>query len=358
MRPLQLTMSAFGPYAGRTDLDLSRLGDRGLYLICGDTGAGKTTIFDAITYALFGAASGPNREAEMFRSQYALPETPTYVELCFRVGDRDYRVRRSPEYQRPAKKGKGLATQAAVTELTLPDGTVLTKRREVDEAVTELLGVNRDQFSRIVMLAQGEFQKLLNARTTERQEIFRSIFHTGPFVTLQEELKERNRKQQELLRAARDRSLQILANVNCPADRPQGEALALAREEQLPPGEIPGLLEALIARDLQEEEALGQLRAKVREAQEKNTRRIREAQGEARRQEELRQLEQTLARTEQDLRDLEQRQRETAAAQPRGAELRNRAAALRSLRPRYLRRDTLEQERLRSLGLENLTRKP
>ena len=124
MRPITLTLSAFGPYPGKTVLDLDRLGTRGLYLITGDTGAGKTTLFDAITFALYGEASGENREAAMLRSQYAAPETPTEVELVFEYGGERYTVRRNPEYRRPARRGGGVTTQKADATLTLPDGAV------------------------------------------------------------------------------------------------------------------------------------------------------------------------------------------------------------------------------------------
>ena len=189
MRPCKLTISAFGPYAGRTELDLERLGTGGLYLITGDTGAGKTTIFDAITFALFGEASGENREPAMLRSKYASADTPTEVELTFSNRGKMYTVRRNPEYDRPAKRGGGVTTQKAEAELILPDGKPITKLREVNAAIIDILGVDRRQFSQIAMIAQGDFLKLLLAETQERREIFRRIFKTGRFQTLQDRLK-------------------------------------------------------------------------------------------------------------------------------------------------------------------------
>ena len=190
MRPLNLTMSAFGPYAGQTTVDFSVLGTSGLYLITGDTGAGKTTIFDAITYALYGEASGESRESSMLRSKYAAPETPTFVELTFLNGGKTYTVRRNPEYTRPKTRGTGTTVQKADAELTMPDSRIITKARDVTAAVTDIVGVDREQFARIAMIAQGEFRKLLLAQTDERKAIFRQIFHTGQYQALQNRLKE------------------------------------------------------------------------------------------------------------------------------------------------------------------------
>ena len=139
MRPLKLTMSAFGPYAGQTTADFDALGTTGLYLITGDTGAGKTTIFDAIAYALYGEASGETRESSMLRSKYAEPETPTFVELIFANGGERYTVRRNPEYTRPKTRGTGTTVQKADAELTMPDGRIVTKAREVTAAVPEVI---------------------------------------------------------------------------------------------------------------------------------------------------------------------------------------------------------------------------
>lgn len=192
MRPIKLTMSAFGPYAKKTEIDFECLGEQGLYLITGDTGAGKTTIFDAITYALYGEASGDVRRADMFRSKYAKANVPTYVEFTFAYRGRCYTVKRNPEYQRPKAKGEGSTQQKADASMIFPDGrAVVTKTKEVTKAVTDLIGLDRKQFCRIAMIAQGDFQKMLLAETEERSEIFRHIFNTGGYQAMQEKLKEK-----------------------------------------------------------------------------------------------------------------------------------------------------------------------
>lgn len=189
MKPTKLIISAFGPYADKVELDLSRLGEKGLYLITGDTGAGKTTIFDAITFALYGEASGNNREAGMFRSKYAEVNTPTFVEMGFTYCNKEYKVKRNPEYERPAKRGEGFTTEKADAELIYPDGKILTNAKKVTEAIEELMGLDREQFKQIAMIAQGDFMRLLLASTKERSEIFRDIFNTKLYQRLQEKLK-------------------------------------------------------------------------------------------------------------------------------------------------------------------------
>ncbi|MBQ5849649.1 MAG: SMC family ATPase, partial [Lachnospiraceae bacterium] len=190
MRPLRLKMSAFGPYSGNVEINMSDLGEHGLYLITGDTGAGKTTIFDAICFALFGNASGANREASMLRSKYADIATPTEVELLFSHADKEYIVKRNPEYMRPAKRGEGLKKETANAQLTYPDGRIVTRVKDVDMAIVELLGIDRNQFSQIAMLSQGEFLKLLLADTKSRQQIFRELFKTSYYQTLQYRLED------------------------------------------------------------------------------------------------------------------------------------------------------------------------
>jgi len=204
MRPIKLKISAFGPYAGCVSLDLENLGENGLYLITGDTGAGKTTIFDAITFALFGEASGSNRKSDMLRSKYASADTPTEVELTFAYNGKIYHILRNPEYLRPAKRGDGMTKQTAEATLTYPDGRIVTKSKDVNNAVRELLGIDRNQFSQIAMIAQGDFMKLLLASTEDRIKIFRQLFKTERYQILQERLKNESgklRKACELLKS-------------------------------------------------------------------------------------------------------------------------------------------------------------
>lgn len=190
MRPIKLIISAFGPYAGKTELELDQLGDHGLYLITGDTGAGKTTIFDAITFALYGDASGDIRETSMLRSKYAEKGVDTFVEMTFLYGGEQYTVWRNPEYQRPKKRGHGFIKQAPDANLIKPDGSVISGNRAVNEAVKTILGIDRAQFTQISMIAQGDFLKLLVASTDDRKEIFRQIFQTESYQRLQNILKE------------------------------------------------------------------------------------------------------------------------------------------------------------------------
>ena len=249
MRPLKLTISAFGPYAGRTEIDFEALGRSGLYLITGDTGAGKTTIFDAVTFALYGEASGGVRSAGMLRSKYAGAETPTFVELEFSYAGKNYAVRRNPEYERPAKRGGGFTRQGAEAELRLPDGRVITKQSDVNAEIRNILGVDRNQFSQIAMIAQGDFLKLLLADTKERQAIFRELFHTGIYQTFQEKLKEEYLALWHACDDGRKSIRQELGGIRCPELAPEFGRAKQAREGELPTEETVLLLHELIRRD-------------------------------------------------------------------------------------------------------------
>lgn len=198
MRPLNLTISAFGPYKDETFIDFTKLGEKGMYLITGDTGAGKTTIFDAICFALYGEPSGSSRDPRMFRCKYSDAKVPTYVELLFSYHGKEYRIRRNPEYERPALRGGGTTTQKADALLELPDGReAVTKTSEVTKEVEKIIGLSKDQFTQIAMIAQGDFMKLLLSDTTERSKIFRQIFMTGRYQRLQEILKKEANKAED-----------------------------------------------------------------------------------------------------------------------------------------------------------------
>lgn len=216
MRPEKLIISAFGPFADEVTIDFSRLGTQGLYLITGDTGAGKTTIFDAITFALYGEASGDYRESNMFRSKYAGADTKTFVELTFSYQEKQYTVRRNPEYLRPKARGEGMTTQKAEAVLEYSDDRQpVTKASEVTEAVTRIIGLDKNQFTQIAMLAQGEFRKLLMAGTKEREAIFRDIFCTGQYKALQDRLKSEFLQNTKLYQQLMQRIKQFVEGIRC-----------------------------------------------------------------------------------------------------------------------------------------------
>ena len=200
MKPLKLTMSAFGSYAGKNVIDFTGQ-QQGIFLITGDTGAGKTTIFDAITYALYNQTSGGERNGNMMRSQYARPETETYVELEFLYRGQTYRVRRNPDYKITKTLKNGKIREQKVphsVELTMPDGTVFPEKKNATDAkIIEILGLTADQFSQIVMIAQGDFLKLLYTKSDERKMIFSKLFRTDIYWKIQENLRRKSMEMDE-----------------------------------------------------------------------------------------------------------------------------------------------------------------
>lgn len=259
MRPLKLTMSAFGSYAGMQELDFTRLGEKGLYLICGDTGAGKTTIFDAITYALYDEPSGGERNdlrsSRMLRSTYASPETKTYVSLTFLHHSQEYTIVRSPAYLRPKQRGTGMVEEPPKAELHLPDGTVIVDR-SVRERLKELLGLTREQFKQVSMIAQGEFRELLKADTDKRTELFRGLFNTRGFSTLQDRLAQDAREQEAACRQLRGKIADQLRRVSCAEDAPGADALADMVAQRIPDTDADRLLTGYIAHDAACEESM------------------------------------------------------------------------------------------------------
>ena len=342
MRPLKLTISAFGPYAGESVLDLEQLGDRGLYLITGDTGAGKTMLFDAICFALYGRSSGKERNiggnkdnGELFRSQYAKPETETFVELEFLNQGKRYTVRRVPGYRRPNSKSKTKPSVKAT--LTMPDGDVITGGNQVTSRIVEILGVDKDQFSSIAMLAQGDFKRLLLAERNEKKAIFQKLFRTERFERLQIRLvKECERVSDEC--AALRSSLQAeLGKIESAEPLP----------EHLTPVEARELLEGLLQAD---EKIVNTLAEEIQTLEEQG-KLLGTHLAAARRQRQLRQQldakqEAMTARRER----LDQARAQWKAQQerePERSQLTDQIAALEALKPRYRALDSLRRDQKR-----------
>ena len=261
MKPLKLTMSAFGSYGKETVIDFTKV-EHGLFLITGDTGAGKTTIFDGITFAIYGETSGGKRDGKMMRSQFAAPTDETFVELTFSYRGETYTVRRTPEYMREKKRGSGLVKAAATVDLTMPDGTAFRgKMKETDKKLCEIMGIDREQFTQIAMIAQGDFLRLLHARSEERKKIFSTIFHTGLYRKVEEELGEKRKELKEKIGGAGERMRAYVQSVEVPEGEKLPEELqrkltaeaeklaGLMKEEQPDISGLRGLLEFFMETD-------------------------------------------------------------------------------------------------------------
>lgn len=287
MRPLYLTMTAFGPYTDTKKLDMGKLGNDGLYLITGDTGAGKTTIFDAICYALYGRPSGENREEWMLRSTYADSDTKTEVRLVFSHRGQTYEVARNPEYARKKQRGEGMTTEKANAELILPDGVVVSGKKEVTTVIEDLLGVDREQFTQIAMLAQGDFLKLLIAPTSERQEIFRRLFQTERYLNLQKKLSGEAKQLYGNCQDLRKSMEQYIQGILCEEENVLFLEVEKAKKKELPIEKVLEILSELEQEDVEKarkirenemkiDEELEKVNAKIGQAEqiEKNAKRI------------------------------------------------------------------------------------
>lgn len=220
MKPLKLILSAFGSYGNIEEVDFEKI-KQGLFLITGDTGSGKTTIFDGISYALYGETSGQRRDGEMMRSQYASDDKETYVEFTFDESGKTYRVRRNPSYQRRSRRKNkdgeyAQAKTGAGVELILPDGKVFPgKVKETDRKIIEIIGMDMNQFSQVSMISQGDFMKLLLASSKERKEIFSRIFPTQIYSQIQKSLSEQEKAMAERLEGQRMQCQHEIDNVRC-----------------------------------------------------------------------------------------------------------------------------------------------
>lgn len=212
MKPKNIKISAFGPYKNEIEIDFTKLGDNGIFLITGDTGSGKTTIFDAISFALFGEVSGSNRPVASLRSDFSEQDIETFVELEFTHKNQKYKIRRNPTYQRLKKKGDGFTTTSADASLQYGEN-IITGSKNVDNKIEEILGINAKQFKQISMLAQGEFFKILFAESKERTEIFRKIFDTDIYNIITKKLGEKTKIVKEELQQLKDFFVVNTANI-------------------------------------------------------------------------------------------------------------------------------------------------
>ena len=196
MKPLTLTLQAFGPFAGTEIIDFQALGANPLFLINGPTGAGKSSILDAICFALYGESTGKEREAINMRCDYAKPNLLTEIILDFRLGEKDYRIRRLPTQEKPKNRGEGTTTQSAEAYLWRLEGAKIVellvdkKVMDVNNKVQELLGLEAEQFRQVMVLPQGKFRELLMANSKEREIIFSQLFQTHIYKQIQEHLYE------------------------------------------------------------------------------------------------------------------------------------------------------------------------
>ena len=354
MRPINLTMSAFGPYAGVQMLDMAQLGAEGLYLVTGDTGAGKTTIFDAICYALYDEPSGASRDARMMRSTYADVNTDTYVELTFDHMGKTYRVKRNPSYERRKKKGEGTTLQDAAAELYLPDDSVIANRTKVNSSVQGLLVEDGEQLSQISMLAQGEFKELLVAESGDRQKIFSKLFHTSRYFVLQKRLQDETRKLQSERDDMKKSIEQYISGIVCGEDDPLGLSVQKAKDGQMPIDEVITLIGKLIvtekARTDSYEKQIGTLETRVEELDTL----IGKAQQTEKARVQLEKAHLELANVQNDRIAAEAELNRTKEALPETEELQRQAAVINNELPNY---EKLDEKRKNIADDEQLLRK-
>ncbi|MBK5240307.1 AAA family ATPase [Clostridium sp.] len=211
MKIRKLIINGFGPYATKQELDFEEnLQDKNMFVITGNTGAGKTTIFDAINFALYGEANGCDRESKSLRSDFADPGTPTEVELWFSLREKEYYVKRTPSYIKPKQRGDGFVENKPSAEIKLSKDKTVTGVNQVTKEVENILGITTEQFKQLVMIPQGEFKRLLNAKSDEKEDIFRKIFGTEIFQSIQNNIKEQSNKlKRSIEQVERDRSNKI-----------------------------------------------------------------------------------------------------------------------------------------------------
>lgn len=229
MKPLTLTMTAFGPYAKTHTIDFTSLNADGIFLITGPTGAGKSSIFDAISFALYGAAGSDLRENTGLRSQYSAPDAVCEVEYSFSLHGKTYQVIRSPKQTRKGRQGKNV-TITPKAKLTLPDGTVISGVDDVNNTLEKLLGLDRLQFKQTVMLAQGEFRRLLDAKSSEKQEIFRHLFATERYNLITRQLEQQAKLLEQKSKSLTEKLEQLSRSAELPNCQ---EGVSIAKQLQM-----------------------------------------------------------------------------------------------------------------------------
>lgn len=357
MKPITLTMSAFGSYAGEETIDFTQA-KGGVFLITGDTGAGKTTIFDAIVYALYDQTSGGKREGAMMRSQYASPDVPTFVELVFSYRGKCYKVRRNPSYERPSRRknkdGERTVTmESPSVSLTMPDGREYPgKVREINEKIAEILGVGKEQFTQVAMIAQGEFVRLLHASSKDRKEIFARLFDTGIYEKIQKRLREKSKSLYGKLEDNRKLCAHEIQGVQCAADSVYLESWQESREKlETDSGRITEILAQIIHEQKGQEKKLIEHKKELLERQEELNYKLRQIQEINRLFEQVRKADEEISEKEKLSKELQERLKECQKSsadleksyRERMRVLTEETAHLKSLLPKYQRLKEREQ---------------
>ena len=338
MRPLKLEFSAFGPYAGHQEIDFETFGKSGLYLITGPTGAGKTTLFDAISYALYGETSGDDREVGMLRSTGAKPEEATFVRFTFSYRGECYTICRSPEMTRPKKRGTGTTNVPAKVELHYGN-TTISQAKPVEQKIQEIIGLNCDQFAQIAMIAQGKFRELLMANSKERMGLLSKIFRTEKYAMLKEELRAMKNQAEREKMSAEDRFQESRRSIHIPQDEQFAQRQQWVEQTALPE-ELIEFVGALIGQDetqykaLQEEQKRWEKQSKDADAL------LEKAKQLAEHQKSLAELETKITSQTKASEDAKQALQLAKEKLPESDQLRDRASKLEAAMPQY---ETLEK---------------
>ena len=337
MRPLNLVMSAFGPYAGVTEIPFEKLGTKGLYLITGETGAGKTTIFDAVSFALFGTPSGELREAGMLRSKYAEDGVLTSVELKFEHNGEIYIVNRIPQQERP-KRGGGTTMQAAKAELKMPDGDIVSGIDKVNAAIGDLLGIEKKQFASIAMIAQGDFREALNADSKTRRDLFRKIFRTEKYQQLEETLKNELRDCENELKEAEARLAAHKSSVNVSTESVYAAQWQALREQK--GASCSELLEQILEEDTAAQKLLESEQNERKRAAEAQRKKLSEAESILEKRAQLEKTQKAAAELESKLRLCAENKESAEAELPKAEEYGQQITRIRESLSEY---DALEK---------------